>query len=176
MRKQTAVLANEERNIVRLDQGPVRRGHLETVGVLETAHERRLVALKALSPGDVVLELNGSVNGIPSRYSVQVGWETHLHSDLQAGDRELVERYAWRYMNHHCEPNSVIRDRTVVAIRDIAVGDDITFDYNTTEYDMASPFACHCGSPVCVGLVRGARHLTEEQRQRVARWLPDYLR
>jgi hypothetical protein len=52
----------------------------------------------------------------------------------------------------------------------------VTFDYNTTESSMASPFDCHCGSALCVGLVRGADHLTPPQRARLASYLADYLR
>jgi hypothetical protein len=79
-------------------------------------------------------------------------------------------------MNHDCDPTTAIRDRDVVALRDIAPGDGITFDYNTTEYELAEPFKCRCGSTQCVGMVRGARHLTPEQRARLAAWLPAYLR
>ena len=176
MRDDQAIFGSDERDVLTLDAGPVRRSRLESVGVLETDTERRLVAVRPIAVGELVLHLNGTLSAIPTRYSVQVGTDLHLHSNDEADDRELVEQYAWRYMNHHCEPNTVIRHRDVFAIRAIAVGEDVTFDYNTTEYDMASPFDCHCGSPVCVGVVRGARHLTADQRARIERWLPAYLR
>ena len=61
-------------------------------------------------------------------------------------------------------------------MRDIAEGEVVTFHYCTTEYDMASPFDCQCGSARCMGVIRGARHLTPAQRRHLGKWLPDYLR
>ncbi|MBL8981616.1 MAG: SET domain-containing protein-lysine N-methyltransferase, partial [Gemmatimonadetes bacterium] len=87
-----------------------------------------------------------------------------------------VRRFYWRYMNHACAPTTRIVEREVFAVRDIAALEAVTFDYNTTEYDLAEPFRCHCGAPQCVGVVRGARHLTTVQRARVEHLLPDYLK
>ena len=64
----------------------------------------------------------------------------------------------------------------MLAERDIAAGEAITFNYNTTEYELAEPFRCHCDSALCVGLVRGARYLTPNQRALIEDWLADYLR
>jgi hypothetical protein len=100
----------------------------------------------------------------------------HLDQDCARDELDLVRHYFWRYLDHACDPSTVIRDREVIAVRDIAEGDGVTFNYNTTEYDMAEPFRCRCGSARCVGMVRGARHLTPAQRARLARWLPAYLR
>lgn len=62
-----------------------------------------------------------------------------------------------------------------MALRPIAQGDEVTYDYNTTEYSMASPFLCHCGH--CSGTeIRGFRHLSIPERQRRARILAAYLR
>jgi len=79
-------------------------------------------------------------------------------------------------MNHHCDPTTAIRSLEVIAEHRIAVGESITFDYNTTEDVLAEPFTCHCGSAGCVGIVRGARFLTPAHRARLADRLPDYLR
>lgn len=43
-------------------------------------------------------------------------------------------------MNHSFNPNTEIKGYNVVAIKDINQGDEITFDYNVTEINMASPF------------------------------------
>jgi len=45
----------------------------------------------------------------------------------------------------------------------------------TTEYDMAEPFACHCGSPRCFGTIRGFKHLTEDERERLRPFLAPHL-
>jgi hypothetical protein len=155
--------------------GPVLQCDSHLVGVLVARSGRRLVAIRPIADGTRVLTITGRETLVPTRYSLQVGAALHLDQDCAHDELDLVQRYFWRYLDHSCEPTTVIRNREVIAIRDIAEGDAVTFDYNTTEYDMAEPFRCRCRSAHCVGMVRGARHLTPVQRARVARWLPDYL-
>ena len=148
----------------------------ELVGILVQAHHRRLIALRAIARGTRLFRLTGREHSAPTKYSVQVSATLHLDQDCARDEIELVRRYFWRYLDHACEPTTRILDREVIAVRDIAEGEGVTFHYCTTEYDMASPFACHCASPRCMGSIRGARHLTAAQRRRLAKWLPDYLR
>ncbi|RHY29429.1 hypothetical protein DYB32_005143 [Aphanomyces invadans] len=71
------------------------------------------------------------------------------------------------YANHSCNPNaSFIMSETepvvqLVAIKPIAKGQDITFDYNTTEWDMDEKFDCQCGDAACRGHVHGAKFLND---------------
>jgi hypothetical protein len=159
-----------------LGLGTVLRCRSEVVGVLVTHDERRLVAVRPVAAGERLFRIEGRETPTPTRFSVQVGPGRHLDQGNARNAADRVARYPWRYMNHHCEPSTKIVDRNVIALRDIAAGDDVTFNYNTTEYDMAEPFTCRCGSAKCVGLVRGARHLTAEQRTDVEGSLADYLR
>lgn len=73
-----------------------------------------------------------------------------------------------RLLNHACEPNcrsDVIDDRIwIIADRDIAAGEELTFDYGYTFRD-GKGHVCRCGGPSCVGYIV-ARH----QRWRVGRW------
>ena len=73
-----------------------------------------------------------------------------------------------RLINHACEPNcrsDVIGDRVwIIATRDIAVGDEITFDYCYTFKD-GLHHPCRCGSPHCVGFI-----IAKDQRWRLKRW------
>jgi hypothetical protein len=156
-------------------RGAVLRCDSDLVGVLVERDHRCLIAIHPIAVGTRLFALTGRETPRPTRYSVQVGRSLHLDPDCVSDELELVRRYFWRYLDHHCDPTTVIRDREVLAIRDIAEGHGVTFNYNTTEYDMAEPFRCQCGSASCVGMVRGARHLTPAQRAQVARWLPEYL-
>lgn len=72
------------------------------------------------------------------------------------------------YMNHSCEPSVALnvnnaRDVHVVALQDIQAGDDLTFFYPSTEWDMDQPFQCTCGKETCLGTVNGARELSLAQ-------------
>jgi len=146
------------------------------VGILAQAHHRRLVAVRDIARGTRLFRITGRETASPTRYSLQVGAALHLDQECARDEQELVQRYFWRYLDHACGPTTRIRDREVIAVRDIAAGEGVTFHYCTTEYDMAAPFACHCGSPRCLGVIRGARHLTPAQRRPLVKWLPDYLR
>ena len=146
------------------------------VGVLVDQVERRLVALQSIAPGVVLFRIEGFETRTPTRHSLQVGRDRHLDQRGARDATDRVRRFYWRYMNHACDPTTRVVDGEVIALRAIAPGDAITFDYNTTEEDLAEPFRCHCGASACVGVVRGARHLTPDQRARLEPLLPDYLR
>ncbi len=146
------------------------------VGVLVEQSERRLVTTDSITAGTVMFRIEGFETRTPTKYSLQVGHELHLDQRGARDATDRVRRFYWRYMNHGCEPSTRIVDRQVVALRDIGALEAVTFDYNTTEYDMAEPFRCSCRSRWCVGVVRGARHLTPAQRARVEHLLPDYLK
>ena len=68
-------------------------------------------------------------------------------------------------INHSCCPNTkidVISFR-YVAIKNIRKNEEITYNYNTTEYE-DSGFKCECGSKKCIGRIRGFKYLTREQK------------
>ena len=146
------------------------------VGVLVTETDRRLIAILDIDAGATLFRIAGRETSHPTRYSLQVGRNRHLDQGNAGTAEAIVRDFFWRYMNHHCEPTAVIRALDVIAARHITAGESVTFDYNTTEETLAEPFACHCGSADCVGVVRGAHYLTPAQRTRLDDRLPDYLR
>lgn len=52
------------------------------------------------------------------------------------------------YINHSCAPNVAMDvDRMVVrALEDIAIGEELSFFYPSTEWEMEQPFECWCNS------------------------------
>ena len=58
-----------------------------------------------------------------------------------------------RFTNHSCRPNAVLRIRQgrveFYAMRDIALGAEITVDYGETHHE--GRLRCRCGAPGCVG-------------------------
>jgi SET domain-containing protein len=61
-----------------------------------------------------------------------------------------------RFANHSCEPNcetDVIDGHIwIIALRDIAAGEEITYNY-TYDYDDYKDHPCRCASPACVGYI-----------------------
>jgi len=84
-------------------------------------------------------------------------------------------------INHSCDPNSGLRFANdgvfLEAIRDIAVGEEINWDYSTTLYESGWSMECHCRSERCRGTVRDFLDLDDELRQYYRRLnlVPAYL-
>ncbi len=139
----------------------------ESVGVIRASREYRLVATRTIFAGERLFKIEGEQTTTPTRYSVQIGENLHIDLGVGYSNEEILDRYFWRFMNHSCEPNSLIRDREVIALRDIQPWEAVTFNYNTTEWEMAEPFACGCGSSGCIGTIQGLKYLAESQRERL---------
>ncbi len=145
------------------------------LGVIQSNTSLHLVAIQRVPLGATLLRIDGVLTRKATRYSVQIGEESHIDMAAGGDDGLVLSKYYWRFTNHSCEPNTRIQSRDVIAAREIAPWEDVTFNYNTTEYDMAEPFACHCGSASCIGMVRGAKHLTAEQLEVLRPSLAPYL-
>jgi SET domain-containing protein len=79
------------------------------------------------------------------------------------------------FINHSCEPNCGIRGSVaIVAMRDIAVGEEITFDYAMTESG-AFRMECRCGSRLCRGSVIGTDWRLHSLQQRYRGYFSAYL-
>lgn len=135
-----------------------------------------LFAVAPIAAGEAVVEWTGRVMALaqwqraPRRVrenSVQIGEDAYLVPDeLASGD----------HVNHSCEPNAGLRgDRTVVAMRDIAPGEEITYDYATSDGSAYDEFACRCGAASCRGRVSGDDWRRPELQSRYRGWFSPYL-
>ncbi|MGK7866344.1 SET domain-containing protein [Falsiroseomonas sp. E2-1-a20] len=80
------------------------------------------------------------------------------HLAYRYKDRHFLSEDASRFMNHSCEPNTVwADDETLIAARDIAAGEEVTFDYATSDVHVwwRAKWRCRCGAPSCRGVVTG---------------------
>jgi uncharacterized protein len=74
------------------------------------------------------------------------------------------------YLNHSCDPNCEVDEIKghvwLFALRNIAAGEELVWDYNL--YDDDEPAPCHCGSPKCRGTMY-SREWMAKMRRREAR-------
>jgi D-alanine-D-alanine ligase len=119
-------------------------------------HGEAVLAAQNLAPGTRVFPLTGTFTHLPDIYTIQIGAHTHLLPDSQL----------WRYLNHSCGPNCRIdfSTWTLVTTHPIQCNEELTFNYLTTEWDMAAPFACQCGALHCYGFVAGFKYLPPVQQ------------
>ncbi len=60
------------------------------------------------------------------------------------------------YINHSCNPNGGLNGaNNLVAMRDIDVGEEVTFDYAMSDSSPYDQFECGCGTTMCRGKVTG---------------------
>lgn len=84
-------------------------------------------------------------------------------------------------VNHSCEPNCGIHINATgahdfVAMRDIMVGEEITFDYAMRNYSIDHfDRPCQCGSEKCRGTITGWKDLPETTKQKYEGFVAPYL-
>jgi SET domain-containing protein len=131
-----------------------------TVRECETG--RGVFATANISAGSVIMKYTGPLlryeQTTPQTLALQIGPDLYIGESGQADD----------FVNHSCEANAGMRidgtDVRLIAIEDIAVGEQITFDYSTTMDEDDFEFDCLCGSPKCRGRIRDFKHLPPDLR------------
>lgn len=117
--------------------------------------QQTLFALKHFKKDELISPLGAAfVTDKPSYLTVQTGNKRHI----------ALHPYFLQYINHGCNPNCFFdtTNMKVTALRDIEAGEEFTFFYPSTEWEMASPFQCYCNQPGCLGLINGAAHIPNE--------------
>ena len=77
------------------------------------------------------------------------------------------------FFNHSCDPNAGLRgDVRLIALKDIAVGDAITFDYATCVTERDWKMKCFCGEANCRQQVTGNDWMVRKlQRKYAGHWM-----
>jgi hypothetical protein len=132
---------------------------------------RALLVSESAPAGACVLSFVSPVSKVVNMHSLQVGQDVHAN----AAD----ERAHWIFMNHSCTPSCRLELLTLdesgpspsayiaaIANVDMRKGDPVTFDYNTTEWSMASGFTCGCETTNAPCVVGGASRLSAKQRSK----------
>lgn len=140
-----------------------------------------LSAREPIAKGEVVLVLGGEIVS-----QAEIEKQDH-HFSIQV-DEELfispIDRdYAFR-INHSCDPSVGLSGQiTYVALRDITVGEEISYDYAMTDgiaFEMEDgsiydEFECRCGTAHCRGRVSGEDWKRPELWARYGNYFSLYL-
>ena len=120
----------------------------------------QLVASQTIASGEVIVQSR------EEEVQDHRNWRT-----LQLDEtRHLLNEFL-NFVDHSCSPNALldVDKLALVAIRDIAVGDAVTFFYPGSEVELSQPFECHCGSSECVQHINGGFYMRHDQM----RWILD---
>jgi uncharacterized protein len=122
----------------------VRPSRIHAVGVFTTTPIRKGTRIvEYAGPRITPEEADRLYDGAP---------RTYLYG-LEDGKTIIDGEGLGAYLNHCCDPNceaDEIRGRVwIIALRDIAGGEELLWDYNL--YDDKVPAPCHCGARNCRG-------------------------
>ena len=134
---------------------------------------RGVFAARDFAVGDRVLSFHGPEHPDPCDGSETEGYL--LQIDV---GRYILPDPPGRYVNHSCSPNVALVDSVdLVAVRAIAAGEEICFDYSISMEDDPFELSCACGSPACRGRVAEFGTLPDAlRREYLARgWAPDFI-
>lgn len=157
-----------------------------------------IVANRPMTSGDRVLSLGSSLHlHVGGAEGIDVlledtGDRKHAYTFTHAvpGDASCVPNrleFPWCFMNHSCTPNTHDRwdsedpaDSTLApslrAARDIAPGEELTYDYVLEQFDYRSPFLCQCGAQSCRGTISGFSGLSIQEQERLLMQSTPYVR
>jgi hypothetical protein len=117
--------------------------------------QNSLHATTAFNAGDVICSFHaGTISDKVTYLTVQIDDDKHI----------TLQPEFLQYINHSCSP-TVFFDTTLmqlVCLAEINTGDEFTFFYPSTEWEMVQPFTCYCGSSNCLKVIEGAAHIKEE--------------
>lgn len=116
-----------------------------------------MVASEPLAAGELLVVWGGELRTAEQIAALQNGGNCHgLQVDEGVYLWSIREGDAGDYVNHSCNPNAWISGQiSLLARRDIQTGEEITFDYATTDASDYDAFECHCGDSMCRGTVTG---------------------
>lgn len=117
--------------------------------------QKALFAAVSFEAGDVITKISAhTIQSYATYLTIQTAADRHI---------TLFPEFL-QYVNHSCAPNVFFNTSTMqlICIQHLRPGDEFTFFYPSTEWEMAQPFVCNCGHAACLQLINGASHLSVE--------------
>jgi SET domain-containing protein len=133
-----------------------------------------IFASRAIAQDEVIGEITGTRNSV-----VNTTAEDVLGHDrwIGMGNNTWIDpQFPFSHINHSCNPNAGIRGMAhMVAMRPIPKGEEITFDYSTTEEDPRWCMRCNCHQSGCRGEIRSIHFLPRETFERYVPYIPNHF-
>ncbi len=113
-------------------------------------------ASKDFKEGEVVLEIDDS--HIVTDPSTLTKEQNEYDCDYLANGKVILMQEPEKFINHSCDPSTYVKTiggvRKVLAMHDIKIGDEITYDYSING-DNEGASECHCGADKCRKIYNG---------------------
>jgi hypothetical protein len=131
-----------------------------------------------VTAGDLLVVWGGNV--VTGEQFAQLSPREKMHSIQIEEDLYQVpsrpEPEPGDFINHSCTPNAGLSSSiSLVALRDIELGEEICFDYAMSDGSPYDEFECACGTPFCRGRVTGDDWQRPDLQARYAGYFSPYL-
>lgn len=138
---------------------------------------KKAIAGRDLKAGTVINEFSAPVFRQPTMHTVCLTNGIHVPPTFGA---ECISHACGLDTNVSMVVQPDAKSVKVVVTKDVASGDDLCFNYNSTEWTMSCPFECSCHTCLSEGknrLVRGFAYLSvEEQDELMTGYVSPYIR
>lgn len=156
----------------------MRANFLTTKAIVQhTGNRVASVAIAPIVAGETVAAFGGSCISASELEALPVeqqGRCIQIDENLYMAGSVFAE--AADMINHSCSPNcGIVSGVLVVAIHDIAIGEEITYDYAMTDGSSNDTFSCHCGATRCRGTVTGGDWMLPELQLAYRGYFSPYL-
>lgn len=142
--------------------------------VIDTRLRKGLVATAVIEKNEVVAEFDGEVYEADKATDLPEKAANHAIQFAPHTYRDSIG-FA-RCMNHSCEPNCGYRGLfTLVAMRDIAAGEELFFDYEMSE-DSDYRIQCLCNTPSCRKVIGSFHNMPSSVREKYDGYISDWLK
>mgnify|MGYP000857494322 CR=1 FL=1 len=138
---------------------------------------RGSVAVEPIAAGEVVAAFGGRCMHRDEFDLLPVGQQVR---SIQISDELFLagapEPEPADFINHSCAPNGRLHGATmIVALRDIEVGEALSYDYATSNGSAYDEFECACGAAQCRGKITGNDWMLPELQLRYRGAFSPYL-
>jgi len=142
----------------------------------DTVEGRGMFAMLPIAKGEIVTVWGGDV--VPTAVFKDLADYQKSQSAQVADGFHLVSSKPGPgdFINHSCDANAGLQGQIViVALRDIAPGEEVCIDYAMCDSTPDEEFECACGSANCRGTITGDDWQLPELQQRYAGYFSTYL-
>jgi len=120
-----------------------------------------------IKKGEVIHVLNGRKFDVREFVEKVISGKEYIDDPFQIGLRTYIDLDEMsRTFNHSCDPSGGIRKNSeLFALRDIATGEEITYDYSLTIAPTKWKMRCKCGSKQCRKILGDVTTVPKKRRE-----------
>jgi SET domain-containing protein len=149
-----------------------KKGLKEAFSVKKTGkYGAGVFANKDINKGDVIYILSGTKMSLQELVLKVISENERIDDPFQVGRKTYIDlNEISRTFNHSCDPCAGIRNEsTLFALRNINIGEEITYDYSLTVAPTDWSMKCLCGAKNCRKIISDIRSIPKKQLERYAR-------